>query len=291
MERTDIPLMEVPQILRQFEKCTGAFPFDAVAAAVARRDEIIPELLYILEETAEDVSNGEQDWDRMAHVYATYLLGQFRERRALKRLIRLFSFSKNAMDGLWGDGLTEDGGRMLASVCGGDLKPIMGLIEDPNAYIYARAAGFAAIVTAVGAGLVPRQAAVDYFASLFRGQLPREPSFVWDELVLHACQIWPGELVDDIRQAYADDLVDVRYVSQDEFEEYLENGLDMQMSKLADVQYHRLVEDTAKEMSYWDCFQEKLETPRTQPARVQKTGRNEPCPCGSGKKYKKCCGK
>ena len=23
----------------------------------------------------------------------------------------------------------------------------------------------------------------------------------------------------------------------------------------------------------------------------QKVGRNEPCPCGSGKKYKKCCGK
>lgn len=27
------------------------------------------------------------------------------------------------------------------------------------------------------------------------------------------------------------------------------------------------------------------------PKRVdEKTGRNEPCPCGSGKKYKKCCG-
>lgn len=25
--------------------------------------------------------------------------------------------------------------------------------------------------------------------------------------------------------------------------------------------------------------------------RVKKIGRNEPCPCGSGKKYKKCCGK
>lgn len=24
---------------------------------------------------------------------------------------------------------------------------------------------------------------------------------------------------------------------------------------------------------------------------VEKTGRNDPCPCGSGKKYKKCCGK
>jgi uncharacterized protein YecA (UPF0149 family) len=26
------------------------------------------------------------------------------------------------------------------------------------------------------------------------------------------------------------------------------------------------------------------------PARTDKIGRNEPCPCGSGKKYKKCCG-
>ena len=29
---------------------------------------------------------------------------------------------------------------------------------------------------------------------------------------------------------------------------------------------------------------------RKEPVRVTKVGRNEPCPCGSGKKYKKCCG-
>ena len=27
------------------------------------------------------------------------------------------------------------------------------------------------------------------------------------------------------------------------------------------------------------------------PNRVSKAGRNDPCPCGSGKKFKKCCGK
>jgi SWIM/SEC-C metal-binding protein len=33
-----------------------------------------------------------------------------------------------------------------------------------------------------------------------------------------------------------------------------------------------------------------LNTPKT--VRVdEKIGRNDPCPCGSGKKYKKCCGK
>ncbi|WP_211365126.1 SEC-C metal-binding domain-containing protein [Rhodovulum strictum] len=29
---------------------------------------------------------------------------------------------------------------------------------------------------------------------------------------------------------------------------------------------------------------------RGQPARRAKVGRNDPCPCGSGRKFKKCCG-
>ena len=31
--------------------------------------------------------------------------------------------------------------------------------------------------------------------------------------------------------------------------------------------------------------------PKKQPRKVQKVGRNDPCPCGSGKKYKNCCGR
>jgi SWIM/SEC-C metal-binding protein len=34
---------------------------------------------------------------------------------------------------------------------------------------------------------------------------------------------------------------------------------------------------------------EKLLNPQ-KPAISKKVGRNDPCPCGSGKKYKKCCG-
>ena len=33
------------------------------------------------------------------------------------------------------------------------------------------------------------------------------------------------------------------------------------------------------------------ETAKKQPKKVEKIGRNDPCPCGSGKKYKQCCGK
>jgi Predicted metal-binding protein related to the C-terminal domain of SecA len=36
---------------------------------------------------------------------------------------------------------------------------------------------------------------------------------------------------------------------------------------------------------------ERLLSPLKPTTAGKKVGRNEPCPCGSGKKYKKCCGK
>jgi uncharacterized protein YchJ len=35
---------------------------------------------------------------------------------------------------------------------------------------------------------------------------------------------------------------------------------------------------------------EEVSAAPSTPAKSAKTGRNDPCPCGSGKKFKKCCG-
>jgi preprotein translocase subunit SecA len=56
------------------------------------------------------------------------------------------------------------------------------------------------------------------------------------------------------------------------------------MSQVKDVQYQHadVSADTAES-----------EKPAAAPAPVRsgpKVGRNDPCPCGSGKKYKACCG-
>lgn len=46
-------------------------------------------------------------------------------------------------------------------------------------------------------------------------------------------------------------------------------------------------------MEMWgDCWEEEdIYTAKTYVRETPKIGRNDPCPCGSGKKYKKCCGK
>ncbi|HSC87143.1 MAG TPA: SEC-C metal-binding domain-containing protein [Polyangiaceae bacterium] len=50
-------------------------------------------------------------------------------------------------------------------------------------------------------------------------------------------------------------------------------------------QRERLADSVARAFDFWS------EARRAQPAQAEeKPGRNEPCPCGSGKKYKRCCG-
>ena len=46
-----------------------------------------------------------------------------------------------------------------------------------------------------------------------------------------------------------------------------------------------------KEVSKTKLTNEGGKETKKKPKRVNKIGRNDPCPCGSGKKYKQCCGK
>jgi len=52
---------------------------------------------------------------------------------------------------------------------------------------------------------------------------------------------------------------------------------------------HRELGQFCRENGDWVYVDGKI-NPQGAPVRVDKVGRNDPCPCGSGKKYKKCCG-
>jgi len=52
---------------------------------------------------------------------------------------------------------------------------------------------------------------------------------------------------------------------------------------------HHEVSQFRREEGRWLCAGGQM-NPRSAPVHVTKVGRNDSCPCGSGKKYKKCCG-
>jgi hypothetical protein len=292
--------METVEILHQFERSTGKFARTAVEAAVAQREEITPELLRILEDAVDRAAQIDAEGDYMAHLYAMFLLAQFRETRAYPLVLRFASLPGDLLDSLCGDFITEDLGQVLASVCGGELAGIQSLIEDEAIDQWVRGAALSSLVTLVAAGQKSRDEIVSYFAGLYRGKLARKWSHVWDTLVSYSSDLYPAELLGDIERAYDEGLVDPGYIGFDDVQRDLALGKDRMLTRLADNPHRRLVEDTVAEMGWWACFREdaKNRASRLNPAAVSspikratpKTGRNEPCPCASGKKYKKCCG-
>lgn len=53
---------------------------------------------------------------------------------------------------------------------------------------------------------------------------------------------------------------------------------------------HHEVGRFSRKNGTWYYTEGKMVTPGTLRNETPKIGRNDPCPCGSGKKYKKCCG-
>ncbi|MDE0519675.1 MAG: SEC-C metal-binding domain-containing protein, partial [Candidatus Dadabacteria bacterium] len=59
--------------------------------------------------------------------------------------------------------------------------------------------------------------------------------------------------------------------------------------QIEELERRRELEEKKMVLGRGEGAEEKAKTPvrRTQ----KKVGRNDPCPCGSGKKYKRCCGR
>ena len=106
--------METGEILYQFERAAGRFARAAVEAAVARREEITPALLRILEGTVDRAAQLDAEGDYMAHLYAMFLLAQFRETPACPLVVRFSSLPGDLLDSLCGDFLTAVGYAQLA---------------------------------------------------------------------------------------------------------------------------------------------------------------------------------
>jgi hypothetical protein len=287
-------MMTIPEILKELELCTGRFPMDAMKAAIEQREAITPELLRVLETVAEDPVAFAAREDYMAHVFALFLLAQFREKRAYAPIIKMFRAPGETTYDLAGDIVGGDLSRILASVYDGDPAPLHGLIESEEADGYVRSSAIEALLMLGRSGQMSRDVVVGYLRSLFHGKLERQHSFVWDGLVCAVVNLPAPELLEEVRQAYAANLIDPGFATLEGVERDLAAGEPWGREE------NPLITDAIVELEGWASFKPDEQQFEKLPAlfdslqplvRPPKIGRNDPCPCGSGKKHKKCCGK
>ena len=89
---------------------------------------------------------------------------------------------------------------------------------------------------------------------------------------------WHGlEIIETEKGGEEDDTGTVEFIAR-----YTEKGKSSEHHEIADFQ---------KQDGKWFFYDGKAPRPTTFVRKTPKTGRNDPCPCKSGKKYKKCCGR
>jgi hypothetical protein len=290
-------LSDTQAVLDRLKFTDGSFPRAAMEAAIEKREEITPELIRILEFTKQNYRDLFDLPDYWGYYYALYLVAQFREPAAYEPIVDLFSVPGEAVVDLTEDFVTQDLGRVLASVCNGDTTPIENLVMNSRASIWVRTAALSAFLVLLFEGERSREWTINYFRSLFQRRVIRKNALMLGCLIAVCADLKPGELMPEIREAFGKGLVDEGMIELETVENILNEDEETTRNVLARFTYIR---DSIQEMERFFPPAEPAEElldfePPLLPATPQlsgiKIGRNDSCPCGSGKKYKKCCGR
>ena len=297
-----------PRIAERLTRLQQDFPADAVELAAAHWDVAAPYLLEELERVAADPAPACEP-GQMRHLFAMFLMAQHRDSRAHDALLRIARLPDEVLDAMIGDITTDGLNRCLASTCGGDESGIKALIEDENANIWGRIAGLSALSTRVLEGDAAAEEMLVYLDSLGTREestldedAERDIAFL-TAIVNAALDVGAAPMLEQIRRWFAKELIDETSVDLD----FVEGHAHEDHETLRRYGTHdRYVNSAIDEMKSWaferparpvpgprvDPFVNRYGGPAQQPVvrETPKIGRNDPCPWGSGKKYKKCCG-
>lgn len=294
--------MQIEEILNHFKRAAGYFPTEALNAALAQQEAITPYLLAILENVVSDPNS--VSIDQMDYLFSLYLLSKFREKQAFPLIITLASLPGDLPDELLGDFITEALSRFVVSTFNGDLVSIKALIENPELNDWSRYASLRSLLGLVALDRLKREELVEYLRLLFHSSLINNVDFATN--VVHvAVNIYPEELIDEINNAFDSNKVNSDHLNKTWITEILEKGKEHCLEKYVyKTLFHLPIDNVEEAMGWMSAFQTPIaesdtglspydyfmpEIAVTYVRTTPKIGRNEPCPCGSGKKFKKCC--
>lgn len=292
------------QLREAFEFFRRPFPSQAVALAERHREIVAPWLMQVLEDVARDPSQAMQD-DYVLHDFAMVLLGHWRDTRAYRPLLALARLPYETVDMLFGDLLFETYDRAVASVCDGDLAPLIAIVEDDTANVWVRMALIDAWTLRVIEGDAPLGPLEDCLLAIGKrnaaqlraqGGTDGEPPII-EAVVLAAADLGSERLRAPVLGWFDAKLIDPQSIGRADFEQEMETPLERRREELRQ-RGRSYLRDPQTEIGWWAGYHEEPErtTQRAAPAAgtivrdAPKVGRNDPCPCGSGRKYKKCHG-
>jgi hypothetical protein len=292
--------MDAAKILDQLTHAEG-LPKAALQAASEQRAEIIP---IFLREIDSFLALAPAERAKPTPLFFIFhLLGEWREKAAYRPLARLLRCPGHEVDAILGDAITSTTHRVMAAVFDGDPQPLFEIILDANAEQFVRSRMCETLAMLVLRGELDRAVTARFLRDAFMDLQPQAECFVWQGWQSAIAMLGLSELKILVKRAFDRGFIDRHCLGFGDFE----RDLEWAVKRPGQLRHQRgdlfsLFGNTVDELSRWHGFREDIQTdqrdqhgdpdqmldqPYTNPLRG--IGRNDPCPCGSGKKFKICC--
>jgi hypothetical protein len=294
--------MDAQAILHELSYAAG-LPKEALKAASSQRVEMVPLFLEEIENYLALEPAARAKPTPLFFIF--HLLGEWREKAAYRPLARLLRLPRREVDAIFGDGITTTSHRVMSAVFDGDPQPLYDIILDPNAEEFIRAGMCEALAMVTVRGELDRDLAGRFLRDAFMEMQPQAECYAWVGWQSAIALLGMSDLKILVKKAFDRGFIDSHVLGFDDFEQDLKRGIECPGEPWRpDDHEYTLFGDTVDELSDWYCFTEQynedqewwrqqadtnsiLSQPWENP--FKGVGRNDPCPCGSGKKFKKCC--
>ena len=299
---------ELNRIVADLDAGTKKLPVKAIREVREHQDLMVPRLIKVLSEATSAASAGVVPQGN-AHLFAIFLLTELRAQEAFPVILEAFSLPGELPFDLFGDAVTSTLARILALFVGDHPELLDALIDNRALNDYVRWEAAQSYVYLVRDGRLQRDEAVRRLQQHLRQAMDQGDEEMIGAIICEMVSFAPREALDDITEAYRLGLVDTGLVDFEYVEKSIAEG-DAQVRQSLEWCRPTGIEDTIEELQHWGSFMEKPTpkpasllppppveavrkpaAPATSPvlSRGQRIGRNDPCHCGSGKKFKKCC--
>jgi hypothetical protein len=291
-------------VIRDLAEVRNRLPETSIRWALDNWDTAAPRFIELLTSYAEGTDRSPETTGAL--FFVVHLLGERRETRAFPALCRLV-YDTDAMEEALGDAATETLTGILISTFDGDLGRLKALIEANEVDEYTRSSALDALAYLTWTGAQPDAEMRDFLQHLLTVTSP-DDGFLWSSWALCAANLGYADFSEKVKELTRSGMIPPGYMHFKHFKEQLARTL-ADPERKAGFDYDRIgpFTDTIATLSTWHGFSEKYrkekerlaaapperplwsgDEPYTNPFRH--VGRNDPCPCGSGQKFKKCCG-
>jgi hypothetical protein len=301
--------MSLATAMRELGAARDHVPEEALDWCLGHWDVAAGAFQQVLARCAHDPAAA-SDGDMIAAYFMLHLLAEKREARAFPLLCALAKSPEGAPE-ILGDAAPLVLARILISLFDGNAGLLRSIIEVEGTNSMVRSYTFDALAYLTADGRIERAETEswlrDYWA---RNGNDNSPSPAWNGWASAVALLGCEDLMPQVREACDRDLVDITYIDMDDLENLLRCTLEdpahmagferegirpiedaraelMQTEKLLGGSDMDRSEFNSDDLAEEDLAEGEVIEPAVNPFR--NIGRNDPCPCGSGRKFKKCC--